>query len=613
MFARSPIALALLAPLFALAQSTSNQSADEVVVTGSRFPESLATAVRPVRVITAQDIRASGAGTLAELLATLGGVETVSSGGPGQPASVFIRGAESRHTVVLVDGVRIGSATLGAAPVESLPLALIERVEVLEGASSSLYGSDAIGGVIQVFTQRAGRTPQASAAVTVGEQGLWQLATAYARSMGDTDFSLGANLLRTDGVNATTPDNIYSYNPDRDGYRTQGFNARVSQQLGGGHQVDAQWLRSDGTVHFDDGPTGDSLNINRTQTLALHWAGPLSTTVQSDLRLARSWDEARAQGSYPGYVNTQQDQLSWLNRIALGAGTLSAGLEWLSQSVASTTAYAQTSRDIASGLVGWRAGYGALSVQADLRQDSNSQFGGATTAQLGGTWRVSNELRWRASVGNAFKAPTLNDLYYPNLWGSVGNPELRPERSRSAELGADAKLGGVELGATVFANRIRNLIQWVETAPGSFSYTPQNVASAQSQGLTLTAATALGADTRARLSLTLQDPKDSTTGFQLRRRAQQFGALHLSHRLGEVQLGTDLSLVGERFDSSNEAATSRMGGYGLVAVFAAWQFRPEWRLEGRVNNLGDKAYTQAQGYTTPGRQAQMTLRWTPAR
>jgi vitamin B12 transporter len=595
--------LALHAPLTALAQSSNNTATDEVVVTGSRFPESLATAVRPVRVITAQDIRASGAGTLAEVLATLGGVETASTGGPGQPASVFIRGANSAHTVVLVDGVRIGSATLGTAPLESLPLALIDRVEVLEGASSSLYGADAVGGVIQVFTKCAGRTPQASVAVTVGEQGLWQLATTYTRRMGDTDFSLGANLLRTDGINATTPDNTYSYNPDRDGYRNQGFNARVSQQLGSGHLVEAQWLRSDNQVHFDDGSATDSLNTNRTQTLALHWAGPLGAAVQSDLRAARSWDDASASGAFPSYFYTQQDQLSWLNRIALGAGTLTAGLEWLEQRVSSDTAFEKTERTTYAGLVGWRARYGALGVQADLRHDESSSYGGYTTAQLGGSFQVSPDLRLRASAGTAFKAPSFNEMYYPGF----GNANLKPERSGSVELGAEAKLGPVDLTATLFDNRMRDLIDY---APPT--YTPVNVARAETSGLTLTAATALGADTRARLSLTLQDPKDSATGYQLRRRAQQFGALHLSHRLGEVQLGTDLTLVGERFDSSNEAATSRMGGYGLVALFAAWQFRPEWSLEGRVNNLGDKAYTQAQGYTTPGRQAQMTLRWTPA-
>lgn len=606
MFSRTPVAVAVLAlstPFAVLAQTPANPADDAVVVTGSRFPESLSTAVRPVRVISAQDIRQSGAATLVEVLATLGGLETVSTGGQGQPAGVFIRGANSAQTVVLIDGVRIGSATLGTAPLESLPLALIERVEVLPGASSSLYGADAVGGVIQVFTKRAGAKPQATVAVTAGEQGLWQLATTYTRRLGDTDVSLGANLLSTDGANATTPDNTYSYNADRDGYRNKAYQARVSQQFGGEHTVDLQWLRTDNQVHFDDGAPGDSLNTNRTQTLALHWAGPLGATVQSDLRVARSWDDAQAAGAFPSFFHTQQDQFSWLNRMALGAGKLTAGVEWLEQRVGSDTAYVKDARNSYAGLLGWRATYGALGVQTDLRHDQSSSYGGYTTAQLGGTYQVSPTLRLRGSAGTAFKAPSFNEMYYPGF----GNDKLKPERSESYELSAEAQLGTVALTATVFDNRMRDLIDY--PAP---TYSPVNVARAETSGLTLAANAALGTATRARLSVTLQDPRDSSNGHQLRRRAQQFGSLNLSHQLGDVRLGTDLNWVGERFDSSDEAAYSRMGGYGLVAVYASWQFRPEWSLEGRVSNLADKAYTQAQGYTTPGRLGQVTLRWTPA-
>jgi vitamin B12 transporter len=616
MFSRQPIALAVVAlhaPLFALAQAhaTSPFTASalgEVVVTGSRFPEPAATAVRPVQVISAEDIRASGAASLTELLATLGGMETVSSGGPGQPAGVFIRGANSAQTVVLVDGVRIGSATLGTVPLESLPLALIDHVEVLPGASSSLYGADAIGGVIQIFTRSAGRTPQASVAVTVGEQGLKQLAATYARRMGDTDVSLGANVLSTTGINATTPGinagspSNWAYNADRDGYLNRGAQARLAHRLGGGHTVDVQWLRSDNKVHYDDGSAGDTYNVNRTQTLAAHWAGPLAATVQSELRLARSWDEATAVSSFPGYINTQQDQASWLNRINLGVGTLTAGAEWLEQTVRSDTAYDVSARHTLSGLLGWRATYGALSLQTDLRHDNNSQYGGATTAQLGAAWQVDPTLRLRGSAGSAFKAPSFNEQFYPGF----GNPLLKPERANSYELGADAKLGPVDLNATLFDNRMRDLIDYA--AP---TYTPVNVAHAETRGLSL-AASSEWAGTRGRLSLTLQSPENTDNGMQLRRRARQFAALHLTHRLGAVNLGTDLNWVAQRYDSPDQAADSRMGGYGLVAVFAAWQFAPEWALEGRANNLGDKAYTQAQGYATPGRQAQMTLRWTPA-
>lgn len=598
------LALGLNASPWVLAQTTPPASADtDFVVTASRSPQVAGTQARPVQVLTAEDIRSAGASSLTDLLRTLGGVESTSNGGLGQPSSVFIRGANSDHTVVLLDGVRIGSATLGTAALEALPLALIERIEVLAGPSSSVYGADAIGGVIQIFTKSARRSPGLNVAVTGGQNGLMQLAAAYAGRHGDTELALGATWLDTDGFNVTTPVNSFSYNPDRDGYRQKGLNARVTQHLGGGHQLGLQWLRSDGTVHYDDGPDIDTYANNRTQTLAASWSGALGAGVQSELRLARAWDDSEAVGSFPGYINSQQDQLSWLNRLALGAGTLSAGLEWLRQTVDSDTDYSLTERSIRSAMLGWRAAYGPVTLQADLRHDDNSQFGGHSTAQLALAWQVQPALRLRAAAGSAFKAPSFNLLYYPGF----GNPALQPERANSLELGADLKLAGLDLGATWFDNRMRELIDY---APPTFE--PTNIARAGNRGLALTAAGALGRDTRAKFNLTVQDPKNRETGLQLQRRAKLFGGLHVTHALGPVSLGTDLTWVGHRFDSATEAASSRMGGYGLVAAFASWRIVPDWSLEARVNNLGDKAHESAQGYVTSGREAQLTLRWTPA-
>lgn len=610
MLLRTPVALALAlnAPLLVLAQtapaaSSNPPASTDYVVTASRTPELAGSTVRPVQVITAEDIRLSGAGSLTDLLGTLGGVEITRSGGLGQSSSIFLRGANSDHTVVLVDGVRVGSATLGTASFEALPLAQIERVEVLMGPSSSLYGSAAIGGVIQIFTKGAQRSPGVNVAATVGSRGLGQLAGSYAARHGDTELSLGAQTLRSAGFNATTVDNTWNYNADRDGFINRSLNARVTQHLQGGHQVGLQWLRSDGTTHYDDGPDIDTHADNRTQTLAAHWQGPLAAGLKSEVRLARAWDQSTAYSSYPGFINSTQDQASWLNRLDLAGGTVSGGLEWLKQDVDSDTAYSVTSRTVRSGLLGWNANYGALSVQADARHDRNSQFGNHSTGQLALAWQVEPALRLRGSVGNAFTAPSFNLLYYPGF----GNANLKPERSISYEVGADAQVAGLALGATLFNNRLRDLIDY---APPT--YEPANVARAQNRGLTLTAAGALGQNTRAKLNLTLQNPQNSETGYLLRRRAHQFGGLHLTHLWGPVTLGTDLTVVGHRFDAVDESDSARMGGYGLVALFASWRMTPDWSLEGRVNNAANKHYVSVPGYVTAGREGQLTLRWTPA-
>lgn len=611
MFLRTPVALAvaLSAPVFVHAQTagTNLPASDttDYVVTASRMPESAAQAVRPVTVITAEDIRQSGAGSVTDLLRTLGGVEITQNGGLGSSSSVFIRGANSDHTVVLVDGVRIGSATLGTAAFESIPLALIERIEVLPGPSSSLYGSDAIGGVIQIFTKSAKRSPGASVALTAGSHDLRQAAASYAAALGEgTQLSLGLNYLSTDGINATTPDNTYNYNPDRDGLLQRSGQLRLTQQINADHEVGVQWLRSASKGRFDDGPDIDSYSQSVTQTLGAHWNGQLTQSWRSELSVARSQDQSTSYSSFPGTFDTREDQASWLNRLPAFGGTATVGLEWLKQSVDSTTDYTVDERTVRSALVGWKGKIGEHALQADVREDRNSQFGHHTTAQLGWGWQLAQDWRLRAAWGSAFHAPTFNTLYYPGF----GNPDLKPEKSDSFELGLDGKLAGLELGATVFDNRIRDLIDY---APPD--YLPANVNKARITGLSLKAGGALiDRDTRFKANLTWQDPKNDETDQLLRRRARVFGGLHLTHNAGPAQIGTDFSWVSRRFDSADQSAGSAMGAYGLVAVFGSWAFTPEWRLEARVNNLGDKRYTTAQGYSAPGREGQVTLRWTPA-
>jgi vitamin B12 transporter len=611
MFLRTPVALAvaLSAPVFVHAQTSGTNlpatDTTDYVVTASRMPESAAQAVRPVTVITAEDIRQSGAGSVTDLLRTLGGVEITQNGGLGSSSSVFIRGANSDHTVVLVDGVRIGSATLGTAAFESIPLALIERIEVLPGPSSSLYGSDAIGGVIQIFTKSAKRSPGASVALTAGSHDLRQAAASYAAALGEgTQLSLGLNYLSTDGINATTPDNTYNYNPDRDGLLQRSGQLRLTQQINADHEVGVQWLRSASKGRFDDGPGIDSYSDSVTQTLGAHWNGQLAQSWRSELSVARSLDQSTAHSSFPGTFDTREDQASWLNRLAAFGGTATVGLEWLKQSVDSTTAYTVDQRTVRSALVGWKGQIGEHALQADVREDRNSQFGHHTTAQLGWGWQLAQDWRLRAAWGSAFHAPTFNTLYYPGF----GNADLKPEKSDSYELGLDGKLAGLELGATVFDNHIRDLIDY---APPD--YLPANVNKARITGLSLKLGGLLiDRDTRFKANLTWQDPKNDETEQMLRRRARVYGGLHLTHNAGPAQIGTDLSWVGRRYDSADQSAGSAMGAYGLVAVFGSWAFTPEWRLEARVNNLGDKRYTTAQGYSAPGREGQVTLRWTPA-
>lgn len=600
----SPLFLAALCALATSAQAqTTTTDADtprDYVVTGARQPQARADVVRPVTVITAQDIRLSGQRSLLEVLQTYGGVEMAANGGLGQTGSLFIRGASSEHTVVLIDGVRIGSATLGTASLDALPLDLIERVEVLQGPSSSLYGSDAIGGVVQIFTKSAERSPGVSLALTGGSNGLSALTGSFIKRYGSTDVALSLGTLHTNGYDVTTPDH-YAHNPDRDGYRTRQGSLRLTHKVNDAHELSAQLMQAHGRSEYDDGATVDALIRQTVQTASTQWRARWSPVWLSELRLARSWDKSESVSTFSGVFNTTQDQLSWQNTLSLGGNTVILGAESLRQAVDSDTNYDVKSRRINSVFGGWRGKLGDHALQADLRHDGNSQFGDHITGQLGWGWQLLPDLRLRAAYGTAFHAPTFNVLYYPFF----GVPTLTPERSRSTEVGADWQLGNTLLGLTWFDNRISDLI--IYPPP---TYVPTNVARARIRGVTATVSSTLASGTRLKASVTAQNPESRDTGYQLQRRSRVYGSASVIHPLGDsTRVGVELTGAGTRYDNATESV--RMGGYTVVSLFAAHSFSPSWALEGRINNATDKRYELVQNYVPPRANAQLTLRWTP--
>jgi len=596
------IALSSL-PITVHSQDNAADTDSEYVVTSSRQSEPARESIHPVTVITAQEIRDSGAGSIIDLLRTFGGVEVSTNGGLGQSSDVFIRGANSDHTVVLVDGVRIGSATLGTAPLESIPLDLIDRIEILPGPSSSLYGADAIGGVIQIFTRSAQRSPGMEVDLTGGTYGLIGLDDNWAGKQGGNTFSLAAGALRTRGYDVTTPA-YFGHNPDSDGYANGHVLLNWARTLSTDSEIGASIMRSQGRVRFDDGPVGDSFSDDVTQTVALHWKGRFIDRIASELQAAQATDLSNVvSAAAPGQFNTRQDQISWLNRTGVIGGTATAGLEWLRQSISSTESYARTGRQIPGVLLGWRGKPSGQGIQIDLRHDWNGQFGGYTTGQAAWAAHFTRDWRVRASFGTAFHAPTFNELYFPGF----GNPSLHAERSHSAEVGVDGHWGAIDIVATAFQNRIRDLIDY--TPP---NYIPVNVARARIEGLSLQAQAAPAPATRIRFNATFQQPKDEDTGFRLPRRARAFGGASVTQRFGNFRLGAEWAAVGRRFDSTNEAPDSSMGGYGLVNVFGSWTISPDWKLDLRVDNLTGRDYFTAVSFVPPPRRGQMILRWTPA-
>jgi vitamin B12 transporter len=591
----------LLLPVAPLAGAQALVASSTIVVTGARFAQPLADSPLDLRVIDRAQIDRAGVSGLAELLQRLGGVEISATGGAGQPGGLFLRGSNTSHVLLLVDGVRVNSATSGTNALEHLTLDQIERIEVLQGPASGLYGADAIGGVVQVFTRRA---PGLSASVGVGSEGTRSASARLGGGEGATRGSLTLGWRASDAPSATNATNLFSYNPDNDPYRNVSLSAAVEHTHTPGHTLALRGTRFQARTHFDADPGTDDLNRQRLSTLALESRDRVAPGWTSLLRLARGTDALRTEGSYPGGFRTDQDQLSWQNDLDLAGGRAALGVEWRREQVDSDTAYTETGRRVASLFGGWSGELApAHRVQLALRHDRDSQFGGRGTGNLGWSHGFAPGWRVTAAAGTAFKAPSFNDLYYPLQFGYSGNPDLKPERSRSVEAGLRYAAGGLEAGATAFDNRIRDLI----VINDSFT-SVDNVARARTRGVALQGRWTAGPWT-LRADATLQSPRNSDSGAQLVRRAERFGSAGLDWAAGDWRLGAEWTASGARYDDGANSDAARLGGYALLNLTAGWTPAPGWTLAARLDNAADKAYTLVRGYDTPGRRLFVSLAW----
>jgi len=584
---------------------------ENVVVTAARIPQEASQSLQPVTVITANDIAQSGQQTLVEVLQSRAGLEITSNGGFGQPSGVFLRGANTNQTLILIDGLRVDSVTTGATALENIPLNQIQHIEIVPGPLSSLYGSEAMGGVIQIFTKGAQYAPGINASVGYGSFDTRSVSGGINTRFKDTDFSLNAGYFITDGFDATkatidapgTPPAFLIHNPDLDGYHDSNYSLKIAQHLTADHEVGATAFQSFGNTRFDSGPFTDDINRQTLSAFSLYSSNQFSTLWHSFLRLGLGRDNQQISGAFPGYFRTTQPQLTWQNDFKLGGGSLIAGFEYLDQEMSSDTPYTGTHRDVSSVFGGYVGEFGPHSVQLNARNDDNSQFGNQATGSIGYGYRVTSYLRLKASGGTAFKAPTFNDLYFP---GS-GNPNLQPERSRSYETGVDVDLAQQHLSVIYFDNRIDDLIVLVFN-PTTFMFTPENVNEARINGAEISYQGSYRGFS-ANAHFTVQEPVNETTGNLLPRRAKHFGSLSVSKSLGPFQLAGEMIASGARYDSTDQDPATRMGGYAIYNMTANYALAHGWSLNLRWNNIFNRNYELVQNYNTPGSNVFFAVRY----
>ena len=596
--------LTLLVLATASVPAFSQNQLSPVVVSASRIQQRLQDALPATTLITREEIDRAQAPDLPTLLRRVAGVEIAQNGGTGTVASAFIRGAESRHTLVLVDGVPLNNLNFGTAAIEHVPLADVERIEVVRGNVSSLYGSAALGGVIQIFTRQAGGKPEGSVSTQVGSRGLAQLsASGGVRLESGTRLRAAIESLRDRGFNATNQVELPGTNPDRDGYTRRAASFGVTQELTGGNTLGLRVRDSRGKTQYDSqfGPATQADESRFAETgAALEGQFRLADSVSLNASLSSSSDKLDAAvTAFPFRVNSSskgaQLALDW---SLAPAQHVTAGAETTRQRLESDTAYDRSSRTLTSLRLGYAGDAGPHQIQLNVRNDRYSDFGSASTWYAGYAYRLTDAWRVNASASTGFAAPTFNDLYYP--FG--GNPNLRPERLKSTELGVQYAVGSHLARAALFNNRFTDLIG------NDADFNRINVGRARNRGLDLGYTGTVG-QIGLRAGLLLQSPKDLDSGARLARRARQQETLGADYGSGAWKFGGSIVHVGSRFD---DAANQRsLGAYTTADVYASWQFARDFSAQANINNVSNRQYETAYGYNQPGRGVFLTLRWQP--
>ncbi|MBT9495300.1 MAG: TonB-dependent receptor [Paucibacter sp.] len=627
----APFALALIAALLhkpALAQAQPMQppnKLDSVIVTATRSKLNLDQVLADVTVLTRADIERQAFGGLADLLRTAGCFEFARSGGPGAQTSVFLRGANTQHTLVLLDGIRLDAQNgSGGATWENIPLAQIERIEIVRGAASAIYGSDAVAGVVQIFTRKGSGPALLEVGAGLGSLGTVKSDASISGSQGAFDYALSVAAEFSDGFNAkpvTFDPKNPNYTPDVDDWRSHSGSARFGLNLSQQHRLQLLAL----TSHTDSGydavakpkPGVNDRNLRDNQAMSASWAATWSTDWQSELSISRAKDKYETTPS--AYLTeTQVDNYSLNSSLKLGPGQLNMQLERREDKLVNSSLLAAPSAERSQNAIGgaYLLSLGNWDGQVHLRHDDDSEFGGINNGTLATGYRLSKEWRVWASAGTAFRAPTLYQSF--SQYGpKPGAAKLQAEHGKNAELGLDFKSGVHQLGLTVYDNKVTDLISWDAqfVANCTPSANPQpwdgcygNLDEVELKGVSLKGATELlGLSLSGKLDL--QSTKDANTGLVLGRRAQQHGSFRVDKQLGAWSLGGQVLAYSYRYDKNDNKV--KLPGYALLNLDARYQVNKNLALQINLDNSLDKVYQTAGGFAQAPRTVFLGLRFSP--
>lgn len=584
-------ACAPLTPLFA----DDAALLDTVVVTAERQQTTLAETLAPMIVIDRATIERSQATDVAELLRFHAGLDIARTGGPGQTATLFLRGTESNHVLVLVDGVEINPGTVGVAPFTHISPDMIERIEVVKGPRSALYGSEAIGGVINIITRKGSDGMRLDAHAGGGSFGTTEAGASL--RYGDSNTTAGVSIThhQTDGFPPRTGNTLDA------GYDNTTLNANVQQWFTGWSLAARHW-QTEGTSEYLDFLLAPVSQDFLNSSSALELQNDFTANWTSLLSLSQTRNEIIQNQSTDAAI-TKRNVLDWQHDLMIGDRQLfTAGIYLTSEETESVSAFNPFTENVDSRAlyVQDTLHWNNQSVELAARYTDHDAFGAHTSWNAAWSMAINDAARLSVSAGSAFRAPDSSDRF-----GFGGNPNLDPEVANNIEIAWRQTLSeNLVLHLNFFQNRIDDLITFDPIA-----FQSANIEQVKIQGIE-TALRWQTANWRVNAEASYQTPENLTTGQPLLRRAEQRFTLSAVRSFSKLDLGLDFLASGPRPDIDPVTfATVENPGYGLLNFTLGYRFNRNWALRARLENITDKQYSTALGYETAGRSAFLTLQY----
>lgn len=582
--------------------NTAYAETEQLFVTAQRFPVDVNQTLSSITVIDREQINASTANDLPSLLAQTPSFAISRAGGPGQQTSLFVRGTESDHFLLLIDGVRVATATSGAAALNLIPLESVERIEIVRGPRSSLYGSEALGGVIQIVTKNTGEKSTPHFSLEAGSNSTYNARAGYQWVNESTRFGINLGITDSEGIDA-----LVGSDPDKDGHDNTSVSLNLDHRFSDALRLESSLLRAAGSQQFDDSfdatakPENDF--VQQAASIALFYQP--TTELELGLTYAQGLDELDVDSNFSNFFNTTTDQLKLSAKYSQPGYTLLAGFDYRDEELESQTAYQESSRDNQAFYINYLGTTGSHSYGASLRADDNQAFGSETTGNISYAYTFANELQLSLSAGTAYKAPSFNDLYFPDFAPFFfSNPDLTPEKSENIELSLGSSTSSTNWKVSLFQNEIEDLISFT-------GLTSENIAEAKIQGLELSLSTEL-AGWNMMANASLLDHEDRQTGESLLRRPDTTINLSALRRYGLWSPQLEINYSDSRNDldfSTFPSSIITLDEFVLVNLGLSYQVNDRWSVYAKVNNLFDEDYTTIQGFNQPGIESLIGIRF----